>query len=266
MRAHGHGKRDDMDTATDTQALYQSPIFQELTGGAWHPAGLDLTRHALELARLAPHARVLDVGCGAGASLNEMRKQGLAAFGIDMQCAVPKELKPFFIQASGTNLPLKNAAFHAVTCECVLSILGFGALNEFFRVLAPNGLLLLSDLFQLLDGDGASGVDGASGLLGASGISGTRGAAVHSAENAVSCVQGAVSRAEWENALTRAGFRILYFEDHTRALKELSAQLLWRGENCAAFLQGVHGAGNSCTCAPRRRYGYGLWIAQKTAH
>ena len=50
-----------------------------------HPGGPEHTRRMLALAGLSPGARVLDMGAGAGESVQLMRSLGLDAVGIDLE-------------------------------------------------------------------------------------------------------------------------------------------------------------------------------------
>ena len=56
-------------------ALWEQDDFQRAAGETWRPGGLALTRRALELGArccgFAPGARLLDMGCGAGAAAGE---------------------------------------------------------------------------------------------------------------------------------------------------------------------------------------------------
>ncbi len=91
-----------------------------------HPGGMEHTRRMLALAALPEGARVLDMGAGAGESVQLMRSLGLDAVGIDLE-----------------------ASFDAVLSQCAFFVSGdrAGALREARRLLRPGGLLLLSDVF-----------------------------------------------------------------------------------------------------------------------
>ncbi len=49
-------------------SLYGHPLVELIAGESFHPGGLASTRRALDAARLPAKARVLDAGCGLGAS------------------------------------------------------------------------------------------------------------------------------------------------------------------------------------------------------
>jgi hypothetical protein len=49
-------------------SLYGHPLVELIAGQSFHPGGLVSTRRLLDSAHLAPGARILDAGCGLGAS------------------------------------------------------------------------------------------------------------------------------------------------------------------------------------------------------
>ena len=227
--------------------LYSRALFQQVAGRAWRPGGTELTRHALDLCALPVGARVLDVGCGAGASLELLLEAGLRPVGLDIVCAVPPALRAAVVLAQGTALPFAVGSMDALLCECTLCLLGDTALalQAFAQCLRPKGHFVLCDMFLLAAG---RGVGFASDALGGQGAH-------------CSCLQGARPRAELEALLAQAGFRLLHFEDHTPRLRAMAAQLLWRGLSMAELLaQAGLPLAQGCTGqAGGRRYGYGLW-------
>ncbi len=227
--------------------LYRRAAFQRVAGSAWRPGGPELTRHALALAALPAAARVLDVGCGAGASLDEVRAAGLRGVGLDAVCALPRlpAAHAPFVLGDGGHLPFRTAVFDAVLCECVLSLLAdpAAAVRGVARVLRPKGYLLLTDMY----------VRGLRGGPADSGLTRQAGA---------SCLAGAMPRAAVDAVLAQAGLRLHLFEDHSARLKELAARLIWYG-GAELGAQDVLGAGTACGCGSSVRYGYGLWIAEK---
>ena len=225
--------------------LWEQEDFQRVAGEIWRPGGPELTRRALELAArrcgLAPGARLLDLGCGPGASLELLAGLGYRPLGLDRRThaawakrAAGAERSPavIFLQGDAACPPLADNSVDGVLSECVLSLLPdpLDALRGCRRTLRPGGALLLSDLFRhgdMLEEGGASLAPPESG-----------------------CLAGARSRAVWEGLLVRAGFVPRCFEDHRRALVEMAARLLWYGADAAQpFGRGA--------------VGYGLWIAQK---
>lgn len=213
--------------------LFARPDFRALAGPALRPGGTDLTEHGLDACTLPRGARVADVGCGRGASLELLEKRGLRAVGVDMSGGLLAEAPrtSSLLRARGEELPLATASLHGVLCECVLSlsVAPDAFLSELARVLVPGGRLLLSDLYR-------------------------RGTSL-ATTSAAGCASGAVAREVLEERLERTGFTPLLFEDHTRLLAEMAGRLLFAG-----FPRDALGLG----CDGASKPGYFLCVAQRT--
>jgi ubiquinone/menaquinone biosynthesis C-methylase UbiE len=179
-----------------------------LPGGAgWlsHPGGLELTLHAIELAGMKPNARILDIGCGSGESVQFLRAAGLDAFGVDV--SLHSTNTGTCLRASASELPFADSSLDGVLvlCECSLSVMKRPAqvLTECARVLRPGGRLMISDLYAR-----APEAIGAIRRLQAS------------------CVAGIMVRAELETWMHEAGFVTEQFEDHSRMLREAAARFI----------------------------------------
>jgi SAM-dependent methyltransferase len=137
--------------------LYGDPLVELLAGESLHPGGLATSRRLLAAAGLTPGQRILDAGCGLGASAR------LAAFEFKLRvdaCDVSGEAirraralaesagAPIrFTAASVLELPFADASFAGVLVECVLSTTTkAAALREIRRVLGRGGKLLVSDV------------------------------------------------------------------------------------------------------------------------
>lgn len=126
------------------------------------PGGLELTGRMLAAAGLPAGAAVLDVGCGAGASVAHLADEhGLRATGLDASSERVRRARGArpdleFVTGRAEALPFEDAVFDAVLCECVLSTVDDAGVvvAEMARLLRPGGKLLLSDLY-LLDGSTA---------------------------------------------------------------------------------------------------------------
>lgn len=104
-------------------------------------------------ARMAPHARVLDIGCGTGYGTAELAQQAQAATGVDVSpdaIAYAQEHYPIpratFITASATALPFSPASFDLITAFEVIEHLDnwHDLLIEARRLLHPSGTFLVS--------------------------------------------------------------------------------------------------------------------------
>jgi arsenite methyltransferase len=80
------------------------------------------------------------------------------------------------------------------------------------------------------------------------------------------CVSILRSRPSLEKLLGDAGFALVAWEDHTRYLKGLVAQMILSGEPCEELTSLRHVLGAGCGAPsgfPRSRPGYFLLVAQK---
>ena len=162
------------------------------------PGGLALTKRMLELITPTYGSRILDVGCGGGATVSLLRERGFVAFGVDIE--LPADALPELLCADATSLPFPDGDMDAVLFECSLSKIETPevALCEARRVLKSGGKLMVSDLFTLYKSQNFSG------LLG---------------------------RLEpWHNIMRRTeaqGFALCNFEEHGDALSQFWGQLVF---------------------------------------
>jgi SAM-dependent methyltransferase len=211
--------------------LWERPGLRAVAGETLRPGGFSITDRAAGFIGVLPGWRVLDVGCGHGATMRRLRARfGARAYGVEPsagqigRAATSAGGATGMVMASGEALPFGGGLFHAVFIECVLSLLDDGALALVHarRVLRPGGFLVLSDLCA--EGAGAPG--------------------------AVSCAGRAGPLPDTLALVEGCGFEILLTEDHTPRLRELAARLAFAGED---------GGGRSCG----GRLGYYLLVARK---
>lgn len=135
---------------TTTCNLYEFSLLRKITGNTLRPGGLRLTTHALELCGLQAGAKILDVGCGVGASLAFFAKQGCVSMGVDIshKLLIEAQAHGLALMADAQALPVASSVFDAVFCECVVSLLPCPeqAFAEMVRVLRPDGWLVVSDI------------------------------------------------------------------------------------------------------------------------
>jgi SAM-dependent methyltransferase len=207
------------------ECLYESEHIRAVTGRAIRPGGLALTELAQRFCRLPVGARVLDVGCGVGATVEFLRQEHHhAAFGVDMspfllRMGITENPRLALLQGTGETLPFPDRCFSALFCECVLSLLPdpVSALKEFSRVLKPSGYLILCDVYTRIPDPPPC----------------FQRLPVHC------CIKGAAGRKQILAMVERIGFTVVTWEDHTDLLKQLAAQLIFRFGSLSAFWAAV---------------------------
>lgn len=189
---------------------WKQPYMRVAAGETLRPGGFALTDRAAALAGLAPGARVLDVGCGTGATVRRLRSRfGVFAVGADNsadQLAEARAQSLPVLCAEGGNLGVASGVMDMLFCECMLSLLDAPdrALDEFYRVLRPGGYLAVADLHALDHGQCADG-------------------------QACGCAGNAFDARQLTDMISRAGFSIRTREDHSGMLRELAARMVLAG-------------------------------------
>ena len=125
-------------------------------------------KHGLEGFGVLPHqVRVLDVACGTGRTLRQIRSMlpEASLYGVDLSPAylrkanqllseLPGEL-PQLIQANGEDLPYLDNYFHGITSVFLFHELPPEArqqvIEQCYRVLQPGGVFVICDSIQMLD-------------------------------------------------------------------------------------------------------------------
>ena len=116
----------------------------------WYRGRQRILLQALDALALAPRARVLDAGCGAGTLMEELDRAGAVVSGVE---ADPRAAELARTLGAGdvlvgdvSDLPYADATFDLVTCLDVLEHVkdDVAALRELRRVTAPHGRLLVA--------------------------------------------------------------------------------------------------------------------------
>jgi len=138
-------------------SLYGHPLVELIAGQSFHPGGPAGTRRLLDAARLPTQARILDAGCGLGASARLAAIEfGLIVDACDVSGAAIRRASALadgagatvrFAEASLLRLPYEDGRFAGVLAECVLSTTPkLPTLAELRRVTAAGGALLITDV------------------------------------------------------------------------------------------------------------------------
>ena len=145
---HRYTSRTADDTASCCAAFYRDPAVSYFMGDSWHPGGEDLTREVAQRLELQSGETVVDVACGAGASLKLLSKEfGVTGVGVDVEPGAATEGLVFHV-GDAHALPLEDGSADVVLCECAVSTFDDQplALAEMHRVLKPGGRIAVTDM------------------------------------------------------------------------------------------------------------------------
>jgi arsenite methyltransferase len=219
------------------------------------PGGLELTRKAIGLCGLPSRSSILDVANGTGASLYYLTKEKkYKAVGIDNSFQILKlgqKVQPGLvrIQADCRQIPICSTSQHCVLMECAFALSGGsdGALSEFNRILIPGGKLIISDVYirELID---PRGLECLSGTI---------------------CISGVVTEQFIRQQLTKFGFEVIAWQEHTLLLKKWLAQMVFKlGSLDKVYRHLAHSDEETKTLiyglGHQIKLGYYLLIAQKS--
>lgn len=241
--------------SSETCRLYEKPALREAGGGLIRPGGLELTMRAVALSGLCPGSLLLDIGCGTGAALRCLAETGkFRVVGIDLSSDLlaegrRKNPELSLSHASGAALPFADGSMDAVLAECSLSAMEDveAALDGCARILKLGGLLLVHDVY-------ARAPHGKTRLQGLP---------------VKTCLTGAVSKDEWMARLESRGFTVTLWEDHSSALKEFAARLIFScGSlemfwNCSGSASEVERGRQTYHTVSSAKPGYFLALAKK---
>ena len=205
-----------MSTACPLPSLYEQPGVRAETGNTIRPGGFILTDRAVEFCRFPSAARILDAGCGRGASLKRLReKWSLGCVGLEPNPAMLGTIRNLPIaRGTGEALPVADNSLDGVICECVLGATrdSSAILKEFHRVLKPGGRLMTTDLFArnpLPD--------------------------TPTSLPMTCCFNGARALEVHVQTISEPGFTPLLVEDHSKQLRDLAAKIVWNHGSLAGF-------------------------------
>ena len=151
---------------TESREAYWRSIFNDFSRfdadhavSGWSAQGLRLRMDAfvqkLPEFGLAQEARVLDLGCGAGAYARIMGKNGFHVTGLDFAWQVVQKARKkntlahvHFITGDATALPFSDNVFNHILCIGLFQSLHDypSAISEILRILKPGGVLCLMTL------------------------------------------------------------------------------------------------------------------------
>lgn len=202
-------------------ATYGSDAVTLLLGDSYHPGGLALTRRLADRLGLRHGQRVLDVAAGVGTTVRLLAKEyGVSVDGVDLDeatvetaygridAADPATIR--FHRGDAERIPLPDATFDAVVCECAFCMFPgkAAAAAEFTRVLRPGGRVGITDV-----------------TVAASGLPDE----LRTLAGWVACIADARPLTAYTDILAAAGLRTVHTETHdhaaTRMIEQIEARL-----------------------------------------
>lgn len=199
---------------------YESQSMRDALGDTLRPGGFRLTEKGVAYCGLSPSDRVLDLGCGRGATVNYLyEKHRIRAVGADpSEKLIGEARKRYgedrFFFGIGENLPFDDESFSCVFAECTLSLMDTGrAIRQASRVLKKDGWLVITDVY-------ARNPD-ATGEL--------RQFAINS------CMRGLHDLPQLKEKLQASAFTIVFEEDDSDLLKELLVKITFSCGSMNAF-------------------------------
>jgi SAM-dependent methyltransferase len=211
-----------------------------------HPGGLVLTQQVIAYCAFAAGAKVVDIGCGAGTTVEYLRTVcGLDAVGVDLSEVRLEQGRSRsaglpLLQAAGEQLPFADAAADGVIAECSLSVMQDAGkvVAESSRILVDGGRLAITDVY------------------------------VRNPDDSLSACQlpGAGVGRDLTRLLAKNAFQIIVWEDRSVLLPEFVASYIMEHGSIEDFWQGM--AGNDLRQSARQtmdrpRLGYFLLVAEK---
>lgn len=200
-------------------------------GPVCRPGGFSLTKLALARADFPKGAKLVDLGCGQGATLGYLAERtSFQAVGVEQE-------KEFcdgerIIQGDAKRLPFADGSFDGALLECSLSRMAEPeeVLAECFRILKRGGAVCITDM------------------------------TCEAEERQLAGVLGRLEHRETlERRFQEAGFTVELYYDASEELKGFWGQLLFDGRACE--LPRLLGADRAAL--KEARCGYGVWVLRR---
>jgi arsenite methyltransferase len=234
-------------------ALYERLAPEPFAGEGMRPGGLELTKRSLAYCNFSPESKVLDIGCGNGATIDHLAKSH-GVFGVGTDSSAISASQAHFrdnalpiVQGLAESLPFPSNFADGVLAECSLSTMTDlrRAVKEFNRVMKVDGNLIVSDIYAR-----ESSLIPKLRLLPLN-----------------SCLRGAIHLEEFMSILNDQSFKIQVCEDHSELLKQFMVRMVFGSESMPDFLcpRGSHESEHRelRTIVRNSKPGYFLLIATK---
>lgn len=235
------------------KGIYENEYIRNITGDTIRPGGFRLTNRALEFCDFKEGDKILDIGCGMGATVKYIQDNyGLQTIGIDasdklLRYGRNKNPGLNINKGTGEKLNFENDEMDGVFCECTLSLMTDKkkVLSEIYRVLKPKGYVIISDVY-------AGNPDFIENLKNF---------------DIKSCLSGAHNIKILEEELKEQGFILNLFEDHSNCLKQMMVDIIFEFGTISNFWK-VMGdcnllSGGFTKAVSKSKIGYFLLVGQK---
>lgn len=209
---------------------YESGCMSDVLGETLRPGGYKLTQKAIELCNLTNKDKILDLGCGRGATISYLyNKYNIKAVGVDPSeklLNIAKKNCDFaeFVKGSGEALPFADESFDCVIAECSLSLMSDlnATIQEVNRVLKKTGWFVVTDVYS----------------QNPSALSELEGCFLNS------CMRGLHNLDELQQKIEREDFQSVYLGDYSDLLKELLVKIVFSYGSMDMFWSEIMGNGS----------------------
>jgi len=207
----------------------------------FRPGGMELTGRLAEQIGIGPDSEILDIGCGAGATLLFLKeKYGCRVSGVDLSPEAAAKARSVVPEAdvrceNAACLSFEDSSFDAAFMECTLTLFDdpHKALKEAYRVLKSGGALVIS----VITADGPEPVQ-----------------------------NGAADPGALVRALNGTGFKDISRSDEKNALTQLLCDIIFEYGSMEEYLRDAEErlGGTVLNCDLKKKgISYGVFICRK---
>ncbi|MDW8802685.1 methyltransferase domain-containing protein [Clostridium sp. A1-XYC3] len=192
---------------------YESRAMREALGTTLRPGGFCLTDEAVEFCKFKKGDKLLDIGCGMGATVEYLwDRYELEAVGIDpsrklIEIGKKRNKKLNLVEGRGESLDFEKSSMKGIFAECTLSLMEDRnkVISEAYRVLAKDGYFIATDVYA------------------------KNPQFIHELKDFYfnSCMRGLHDLEELKEEFIRQGFKIALCKDCSDLLKQLMVKIIF---------------------------------------
>lgn len=234
------------------QKFYENAVLQNTLGRTLRPGGLELTRKAMDFCKFNADDKLLDLGCGKGATIKYISDYyKIDICGLDLSENLAAQAKEtnrdaVIVISSGENTPFEDGTFNGIFAECTLSLMDLKkAINEINRIMKNGGYLIISDVYA----------------------NNTAYLEELNSYSTETCLKNPHDLRKLKSLLNEKGFNILFEEKYDNLMKQLVVDIIFGHGTMASFWNCT---GGHCVNGVKfqetlikSKLGYFLMIAQK---